>query len=102
VHIQRHTKVNGAASPYNGDLLYWASRMGPHPELSPGKAHLLRRQKGCCAWCGLLFTTMDDIMEVDHKVPRSRGGIDMPHNHQLLHGHCHDEKTATDVIQTRR
>lgn len=32
-------------------------------------------------------------MEVDHKVPRSRGGADLPHNRQLLHGHCHDVKT---------
>jgi 5-methylcytosine-specific restriction endonuclease McrA len=39
---------------------------------------------------------VDDIMEVDHKLPRSRGGADMAHNRQLLHGHCHDDKTARD------
>jgi RNA-directed DNA polymerase len=37
---------------------------------------------------------MDDVLEVDHKVPRARGGSNMPHNRQLLHGHCHDVKTA--------
>jgi len=39
---------------------------------------------------------MDDVLEVDHKVPRARGGSNMPHNRQLLHGHCHDVKTAQD------
>jgi RNA-directed DNA polymerase len=43
---------------------------------------------------------MDDIAEVDHKVPRSSGGTDLPYNRQLLHGHCHDKKTARDVTLT--
>jgi RNA-directed DNA polymerase len=81
---------------YDGNLLYWASRLGRHPELPLSRAHLLKQQKGRCTWCGLLFTTMEDIMEVDHKVPRSRGGTNTIHNRQLLHGHCHDAKTASD------
>jgi len=31
--ISRHVKVKGVASPYNGDLIYWSSRMGTHPEM---------------------------------------------------------------------
>ena len=94
--IVRHVKVRTDASIYDGDLLYWASRLGRHPQLPASRAHLLKRQQGRCAWCGLFFTTMDDVMEVDHKVPRARGGSNMPHNRQLLHGHCHDQKTARD------
>ncbi|WP_458575342.1 HNH endonuclease [Limnospira platensis] len=35
-------------------------------------------------------------MEVDHIVPRSHGGKDEYKNLQLLHRHCHDDKTALD------
>lgn len=89
-------KVQGDVSLYDGNLLYWASRMGRHPELSPGRAYLLKRQKGRCAMCGLLFTNMQEVVENDHRVPRSQMGSDALPNRQLLHGHCHDQKTATD------
>ena len=35
-------------------------------------------------------------MEVDHIIPKSLGGKDIRKNWQLLHQHCHDEKTAKD------
>jgi RNA-directed DNA polymerase len=35
-------------------------------------------------------------MEVDHILPISRGGKDEYKNLQLLHRHCHDNKTASD------
>jgi len=38
-------------------------------------------------------------MEVDHKIPLSQGGKDEWVNLQLLHRHCHDEKTAADGNQ---
>ncbi|MCT7981392.1 HNH endonuclease [Laspinema sp. C3] len=38
-------------------------------------------------------------MEVDHKIPLSQGGKDEWVNLQLLHRHCHHEKTATDGSQ---
>jgi RNA-directed DNA polymerase len=34
-------------------------------------------------------------MEIDHKIPRSSCGKDSYDNLQLLHGHCHDAKTAS-------
>jgi RNA-directed DNA polymerase len=94
--IKRHTKVRSEASLYDGNLLYWATRLGRHPDLPSSRATLLKRQEGRCAHCGLFFTTMDDMMEIDHFVPRSQHGTDAPHNRQLLHGHCHDEKTARE------
>ena len=99
--IVRHEKVWGGASLYDGNLLYWASRMGRHPEMTRSRATLLKRQKGRCARCGLLFTNMEEVMEHDHRVPASRGGSSALHNLQLLHGHCHDQKAATDGSPVR-
>src|SRR5439155_25929486 len=48
------------------------------------------------SWCGRLFQTMDEISEVDHIQPLAQQGADEPANRQLLHGHCHDAKTARD------
>ena len=95
-HRKKHVKVVGAASPFDGNLVYWASRLGGHPELPPAKAQLLKRQGGRCALCGLYFYSLRDVMEVDHVTPAIIGGSDVDTNHQLLHGHCHDRKTADD------
>src|SRR5260370_855510 len=35
-------------------------------------------------------------LEMDHLNPKSFGGTDLYVNLQLLHRHCHDQKTATD------
>lgn len=94
--IKRHVKVQGDASPYDGNLLYWAQRLRAHPELPQKVLHLMRKQSGKCAWCGLQFLHMDEVWEVDHKIPRRHGGLRLAHNIQLLHGRCHDAKTATD------
>lgn len=58
-------------------------------------ATLLKKQKGKCTHCGLFFRE-DDVLEVDHKIPKSQGGKDIYDNLQLLHRHCHDTKTAND------
>jgi len=94
--IRRHTKVEKDRSPFDGDVLYWATRLGRHPELPNGKAILLKRQCGRCAWCGRLFQTMDELSEVDHIQPLAQQRADGLANRQLLHGHCHDAKTADD------
>jgi RNA-directed DNA polymerase len=31
--IRRHVKVRGSASPYDGNLVYWAQRLRNHPLL---------------------------------------------------------------------
>jgi RNA-directed DNA polymerase len=93
--IVRHIKVKGSKSPYDGDWGYWASRLGRHPELPKRVAVLLKWQKGRCAHCGLYFR-YDDQPEVDHIVPRVLGGKDGYINWQLVHRHCHDQKTAGD------
>ena len=96
-----YVKVKGGKSPYDGDLVYWSSRLGTHPEMPNRKAKLLKQQKGKCSWCGLSFQHWD-VLEVDHKIPRAIGGKDEYQNLQLLHRHCHDEKTALDLKEIKR
>lgn len=85
--IRRHVKVRGTKSPFDGDWVYWATRLGRHPELPARKAKCLKMQRGKCARCHLPFTA-DDILEEHH--------LDGNHlnnkmiNLQLVHGHCHD------------
>lgn len=98
-HKVRHVKVTGTKSPFDGNLTYWSSRLGKHPEMPNGKAALLKRQKGRCAKCGLTFQD-GDLMEIDHIIPKSLGGSDKSNNKQLLHRHCHDLKTAQDMTGT--
>jgi RNA-directed DNA polymerase len=94
--IKRHIKVKGEVSPFNGDWIYWTSRMGKHPEVSTRMATLLRKQKGKCNHCGLNFKD-GDLLEIDHIIPKSLGGSEWKYeNLQVLHRHCHDDKTAHD------
>lgn len=98
--IVRHIKVKGEASPYNGDWNYWSKRRGEYPGTPTRVAKLIKKQKGKCPHCGLNFTS-EDLLEVDHIVPKSQGGKDTYTNLQLLHRHCHDSKTASDGSNKR-
>ncbi len=93
--IVRHVKVKGESSPYDGNLVYWSSRMGNNPEMPKRVATLLKKQKGKCTHCEMFFRE-SDVLEVDHKILKSQGGKDIYNNLQLLHRHCHDTKTAND------
>jgi RNA-directed DNA polymerase len=91
--ITRHIKVRNHKSPYDGDWVYWSKRLGRQPGIPRRVAVLLKRQAGKCADCGLHFQT-EDKLEVDHLIPKFRGGKDEYNNWQLLHAHCHHKKTA--------
>lgn len=91
-----YVKVKNDQSPEDGDLVYWSSKMGKNPELSSRLALLLKKQKGKYSHCEFIFIN-EDVMEVDHIVPRAIGGKDEYKNLQLLHRHCHDVKTKTDL-----
>jgi RNA-directed DNA polymerase len=93
--IRRHVKVRGRKSPYDGEWVYWASKLGHHPDVPQRTARLLKRQHGRCTWCGL-YLRDGDRLEVDHIIPLSIGGKDAYTNWQVLHRHCHDHKTAAD------
>lgn len=89
--IRYHIKVQGSRSPFDGDLVYWASRMGRHPEMTRSKAFLLRRQQGRCAHCGLLFMNVEEMVESDRAESSGLGNWERLNNRQLIHRHCHDK-----------
>ena len=82
--IVRHTKVKDTRSPYDGDWVYWSTRMGKYCEVDNTTAKLLKKQKGKCNHCGLTFK-QGDLIEEDHIIPKSRGGSNKLDNRQLLH-----------------
>ena len=92
---RRHIKVAGRRSPYDGDWVYWSTRLGREPTTPSSVAWLLKKQHGRCTECGLHFRS-DDRMEIDHVHPKARGGTGARQNLQLLHRHCHNRKTARD------
>jgi RNA-directed DNA polymerase len=94
--IKRHVKVQGNRSPFDADWVYWSTRMGKHPQVNSRVALLLKRQQGKCAYCQLSFKD-EDLLEIDHTLPRSQGGQDELNNLQLLHRHCHDVKSAHEA-----
>jgi RNA-directed DNA polymerase len=93
--IKRHVKVRGDKSYFDGDILYWSTRKGAHPELPKRVTMLLKKYKGRCPECELMFVG-DDLIEVDHIITKKDGGTDKFDNLQPLHRHCHDVKTARD------
>jgi RNA-directed DNA polymerase len=95
-HYESYVQVAGVRSPYDGDLLYWSTRLGYHPKVPPRVAKLLKRQKGRCRECGQWFRE-EEAMEVDLLIPRSRGGTSAFHNLQLLHDHCRYLKTVAET-----
>jgi RNA-directed DNA polymerase len=99
--IIRHTKVKSESSPYDGDIVYWGTRMGRHPELKTSIARLLKKQKGICNHCGLTFKP-GDIIENDHVIALQAGGKNEQDNLQAIHNHCHDAKTNRDLLAIKR
>ncbi len=87
-----YVKIKGKASPYDGNHLYWAKRTEKYSGFNHRVSKLIRIQNGCCARCGVSFTP-EDYIEVDHIIPRSKGGSDRYNNLQALHKHCHIQKS---------
>ncbi len=85
--ISRFVKVQGNKSPYDGDWVYWSTRLGRDPSKPRRVTRLLKRQRGCCALCGLRFTTQDVIEVHHHDRNHNNNAFD---NLCLMHGHCHD------------
>lgn len=98
--IKKYIKVQNKRSPFDGDWVYWSKRLGEYPEVSTKVAYLLKKQNGECLKCGLFFKD-GDLLEIDHIIARNLGGNDAYYNWQLLHRHCHDQKTAMDIAQMR-
>ncbi|MDZ8264234.1 HNH endonuclease [Nostoc sp. ChiQUE01b] len=78
-------------------LIYWSTRIGTHPEVPTKIAKLLKNQKGKCTHCGLHFKP-EDVWEIDHVNPKAKSGRNTFNNLQLLHHHCHHQKTRFDLV----
>jgi RNA-directed DNA polymerase len=87
IPIQRHIKVKGEKSPYDGDWVYWGQRLGRDPTRPKRVVMLLKQQGGKCAACGLYLTDRDRI-EVHHRNQNKKDN--RRDNLGLVHGHCHD------------
>jgi RNA-directed DNA polymerase len=92
----RYVLVKGDKSPYDGDWLYWASRLGRYPGQRVWLATLLKRQEGKCARCGLYFTS-ESLWEAHHRDGNRTHQVFG--NLELLHRHCHDEKHRQQQIE---
>jgi RNA-directed DNA polymerase len=95
IKSRKWVKVKGNRSPFDGDHIYWATRMTSYRRLPTRTSKLLKQQKGICTLCRTRFQ-LDSVMEVDHIIPRALGGKDQYTNLQLLHKHCHVRKTRID------
>ena len=95
-HYQCYVKVAGNRSPYDGDWVYWSTRLGYHPNVPPRVARLLKRQKGRCPVCGLWFRD-GAVLVVRQLISFARGGSNWSHNQQLLHRHCQELMTARNT-----
>lgn len=93
--IERHTKVKGPKSPFDGDWTYWTARLGKDPTQPKRVCVLMKIQKGRCTECGLRLRAMD-VLEIHH-----RDGNHNNHHYQnlaLIHGHCHDSVHRSKVL----
>lgn len=94
---KKYAKVKGALSPYDGDELYWASRLGDkYKTVDPQKARLLKKQKGKCQHCGTTLKPNDQL-EKHHLKPKSNGGNGSDYNLVLVHLHCHDKLHSKEI-----
>jgi RNA-directed DNA polymerase len=91
-----YIKVKSEGSPFDENVDYWSKRLSISPRFTTRVKALMKKQKAFCKWCHLRFVD-DDTLEIDHIQPLKSGGKDEWNNLQLLHRHCHDNKTASDI-----
>jgi len=95
VKSSKFVKISGDKSPYDGDYLYWEKRLAKYSGLSNVILKLLKKQDFKCNICKARFM-LGERMEIDHIIPKSRGGSDGYDNLQVLHKVCHVAKTRDD------
>ena len=73
--------------------------MGKLPNYRTHRHRLYGEQEGVCAGCDTHFPFR--VMDVDHKLPQSRGGTDHPDNLQLLCSGCNRSKGGRTMAEWR-
>ena len=61
------------------------------------RAYIRARDKGCCQYCDLASWSTTIRFELDHVVPKSRGGSDAPHNRVFACRPCNEAKGTQSV-----
>lgn len=95
IESTKFVSVRGNESVYNGNDVYWTTRTEKWAGFR--ELTLLKRQKGKCILCGGLI--LDKRVRIEHVVYRTNEEKDSSDNMQLLHTHCHSQKTASDLIE---
>ena len=71
--------------------------LGDLPNYRTHRHRLYGEQEGVCAGCDTHFPFR--VMDVDHKLPRSKGGTDHPDNLQLLCSGCNRSKGGRTMAE---
>lgn len=105
VSIERHTKVKGAANPFDPEWEpYFERRLGVKMASTlKGRRQLLRlwkAQEGICPVCNQKITALTGWHN-HHIVWRSLGGPDNETNRVLLHPTCHQQVHSRKVTVTK-
>ncbi|MDB9525480.1 group II intron reverse transcriptase/maturase [Oscillatoria sp. CS-180] len=90
---QRHTKIRGAANPYDPDWeMYferrWTQQLLRHPKRARRVKTLWCQQQGRCWHCSAGLS-LDEEWHIHHRLPKALGGSDNLSNLALLHPDCH-------------
>lgn len=81
----RHVKVKGNKSPFDGNLVYWSER---NSKLYDGiTSKLLKRQNHTCGYCGYKMTSQERV-HLHHKGDNHGNCKDS--NLTVVHESCHD------------
>ena len=81
------------------DTLPKRTDLGVLPNYRTHRHRLYGEQEGICVGCDTHFPFK--VMEVDHKLPKSRGGTDHIENLQLLCSHCNRSKGNRTMAEWR-
>jgi RNA-directed DNA polymerase len=91
----QYIKVEGMKSPYDGDWVYWNTRMADHPETPQDIKFGITQQKGKCYLCGQNLTVEDslEIYYIDGNKNNNRKG------QAVVHNHCRESHQRMTVSQ---
>jgi len=99
IPMTRFTKVVGRNSPYDPTLRqYWVKRkkqQGGRETHAKQRLILHQKQGYRCAMCPIQFVPGEDI-EMDHIIPKNKGGTDDITNKRLVHPWCHRQRHQKD------
>lgn len=94
-------KMDPSPNPYdpaNDEIFDKAlkKRLVNDRRLTQAKRNILRSQGGRCAICNAVLDFETEQIELDHIVPKSEGGPDVPNNIAVIHKTCHLRKTSME------